>query len=260
MVPPSGRKAAACPPVRSCTTLQLSGSKYFPCDATDVSDDEEPWHIVVPPSGRKAAVCRPVRTCTTLKLSGSKYFPCLATDMTDNDDSSDESLDGILSQMGSQSTAQIVYFTEDDEFIDPPHWWDFMTNDESWHALWYTTKELKENGIRYCNHDREVPFLRVHRALFRAKSLALECNTLNPDRPHSFSEEFKWPVIWKDHRAYLYNDHMLNGDIDEVLWEESFLRRGNAVSYARKEIITHLADRWHCYWHIGDVHSKREVH
>ncbi len=100
-----------------------------------------------------------------------------------------------------------------------------MTHDTSWHALWYALKELKDNGIRYCNHDREVPFLRGHRALFRAKSLALECNTFNPKRPHTCGQEFKWPVIWKDHRAYLYNDHMVNGEIDDVQWEESFLRR-----------------------------------
>ena len=60
-------------------------------------------------------------------------------DTTDNGESSDDSLDDILSSVGSHSAACLVDFDENHTSIEPPPSWDFMSNDESWHALWYTT-------------------------------------------------------------------------------------------------------------------------
>ena len=99
------------------------------------------------PELRQAAVCRPIRTPRTT-FTGSKYFPCLAM-ATDDEGSSDESLSDILSEMGSHSTAHCVDF-DDNNNINPPPTWDFMTNDASWHSLCYTMDELKYDRICYC--------------------------------------------------------------------------------------------------------------
>ena len=180
-------------------------------------------------------------------------------DTTDNDDSSDDSLCDVLSSMCSHSAACAVDFDENHTYIEPPPSWDFMSNDESWNALWYTTSQLKKQRICYSTADREEPFLAGSKALFRGKSLALECNDYNESRPNTCGQEFWWPVLWKGKRAYLYNDHIPNGDLTQIKWEETFLRRGNATSYTRKETILHIAKTWNTYWHIGDVPSKVEV-
>jgi hypothetical protein len=180
-------------------------------------------------------------------------------DTTDNGESSDDSLDDILSSMGSHSAACAVDFDENHTSIEPPSSWDFMSNDESWHALWYTTSQLKKQRICYSTSDREVPFLASSKALFRGKCLALECNEYNATRPSTCGQEFWWPVFWKGKRAYLYNEHIANGDLTDVEWEERFLRRGNATSFTRKETIKYIATTWNTYWHIGDVPSKAEV-
>ncbi len=142
-------------------------------------------------------MCRPLRARRAKPLlSGSLSFPCVAMDTTDNDESSDDSLEDALSRiMGSHSDTHIVDFCEHDFYISPPPHWDFMTNDESWHSLWYTPEELKAQGICYSTTDRELPFLAGHKALFRAKTLSIECNTQNPLRPATSGQEFWWPVV-----------------------------------------------------------------
>ncbi len=204
-------------------------------------------------------VCRPIRARRPRPITTDTYFPCLAMDTTDNDDSSDESLCDVLSSMGSHSAACAVDFDENRTSIEPPPSWDFMSNDVSWHALWCTTSQLKKQRICYSTADREVPFLASTKALFRGKSLALECNDYNHTRPNTCGQEFWWPVLWNGKRAYLYNHHVMNDELSEVLWEERFLRRGNAQSYTRKEAITSIAEQWNSYWQIGDVPSKAEV-
>ena len=272
VVPRFRRRAAACYPLRTRATLKLTGSKYFPCLVTDMPDNDDSSDdsmvgalsdAVTTAGGTSSGTDatedpfierntpNPVEDIG--KEGVEKLYPASRGASTPN--ASDWMAPTVI-----QAKANIVHFTEHEEHFYPPCTWDFMTNEMSWHTLWYTTEELRKCGIRYCSQDREVPFLQAYRALFRAKSLALECNTLNPKRPRTCGQEFRWPVIWKDKRAYLYNDHIINGAINDVQWEESFLRRGSAVPYTRKECITSLAERWHCYWHIGDVPSKSEVH
>ncbi len=142
--------------------------------------------------------------------------------------------------MGSDGDGPKVSFSNHVEFVRALAW-DFHTNDQLWHSLWYTASELKEQSIRYLNLDRELPFLAGVKALFRAKSLSRECNEFDPRRPATCGMEFWWPVVWKDGKAYHYNEHVVNGDIDELQWEETFLRRGNAISYSRNEAMNALA-------------------
>jgi hypothetical protein len=105
----------------------------------------------------------------------------MATD--DECESSDESLLDILSDMGSHSTAHRVDFDDNNFNINPPPTWDFMTNAATWHTLWYTMDELKDDRICYCVKDREVKILAGAKALFRAKAIALECNNYDARRP-----------------------------------------------------------------------------
>ena len=121
-------------------------------------------------------VCRPIRARRPRPITTDTYFPCLAMDTTDNDDSSDESLDDVISTMGSHSAVSTIEFDETHIPIEPPPSWDFMSNDVSWHALWCTTSQLKKQRICYSTADREVPFLAGTRALFRGNSFALACN------------------------------------------------------------------------------------
>ena len=204
-----------------------------------------------------AAVCRPLRARKP-RLSGSSYFPALATDTTDNEGSSDESLDDVMSRMGSDEDGPKVTFSKHIDYVRAPPW-DFHTNDQLWHSLWYTVSEIKDQGIRYMTMDREVPFLDSSKALFRAKSLSRECNEFDLRRSPTCGMEFWWPVVWKDGRAHHYNEHVVNGDIDELQWEETFLRRGNAISYSRNVAIKDLAPTWHCYWHMGDIPLCAEI-
>jgi hypothetical protein len=140
-------------------------------------------------------VCRPIRARRPRpKLTGSNYFPCLATETTDDGGSSDESLLDIISENESQIGTRLQ-FDNKASFIDPPPAWDFMTNDKSWHSTWYSVEELKADRICYIAKDREAPFLTGAKALFRAKSLALECNTYDPKRPETCGQEFLWPVV-----------------------------------------------------------------
>ena len=119
--------------------------------------------------------------------------------------------------------------------------------------------ELKADRICYCHKDREVPILAGAKALFQAKAIALECNNLDPTRPKTCGQEFWWPVVWKQKRAFICNDHLVSEEIDDFQWEETFIRRGNAISYSRKESIIYLAATWNNYWHIGDVPDRDEV-
>jgi hypothetical protein len=169
----------------------------------------------------------------------------------------DDSLGDVLSRMGSDCKS--VAFDAKTTYVKAPSTWDFLNNDASWHALWYTVDELREQGIRYMTCDREQPFLSNHKALFRAKELAIECNQANKTRPPTCGHEFRWPVVWKNKRAYHYNQYVTNEDIDERQWEETYLRRGNAISYKRDEAISGLASTWQSYWHIGDIPSYAEV-
>jgi len=66
-------------------------------------------------------------------------------------------------------------------------------------------------------------------------------------------------VDWTQKRAFIYNDHLVSEEVDEFHWEETFIRRGNAISYSRKESIIYLASTWNNYWHIGDVPDRDEV-
>ncbi len=174
----------------------------------------------------------------------------------DGGSDTDDSLEDMISRMGSD--CKYVAFSAEVEYKEAPDW-DFMDIDDSWHELWYTFPELRAQGIRYMTCDREQPFLANHKALFRAKELAIECNQLNTKRPRTCGNEFRWPVVWKNDRAYHYNQYVTHDEIDEIQWEETYLRRGNAISYKRKEAINALAYTWQCYWHIGDTPSHDEV-
>ncbi len=161
-------------------------------------------------------VCRPIRARRLTTITTDTYFPCLAMDTTDNDDSSDESLDDVISTMGSHNGVSTIEFDETHIPIEPPPSWDFMSNDESWNSLWYTTSQLKKQRICYSTADREVPFLAGSKALFRGKCLALECNEYNATRPDTCGQEFWWPVLLKGNRAYPYNDHLPPGQPPEI--------------------------------------------
>jgi hypothetical protein len=117
--------------------------------ATTLADAVHPSPARIPALRKKtAASCVPLRTPRTRRTprTDAKYFPCLATDTSDDGGSdSDDSLDEILSRMGSD--IKNVAFTAEVEYVEAPLW-DFLDNDDSWHALWYTAPELREQGIR----------------------------------------------------------------------------------------------------------------
>ena len=112
-----------------------------------------------------------------------------------------------------------VNFDDKVVFIYPPTCFDFFGNDATWHATWYTPEEIKEQSIRYITSDREVPLMAGPKALFRAKSIALECNTFDKRRPRHFGTEFIWPVVWQSKLAFHANSHIVNGEVDYLLWD-----------------------------------------